>query len=45
MSGGPTALALARWPVCAAIVIVPFVVLGRAQSGGYAPRTYRYAAS
>ncbi|MBI5771879.1 MAG: NADH-quinone oxidoreductase subunit H [Verrucomicrobia bacterium] len=44
MSGGSPALALARWPVCAAIIVVPFVWLGRAQSASYAPRTYRYAA-
>ena len=43
MSHGSTALALARWPVCAALVVVPFVVMGRAQSAGVAPRTYRYA--
>jgi len=37
-------LALARWAVSAAIVIVPFVLLGRRLTAGYAPRTYRYAA-
>lgn len=36
-------LALARWAISAAIVIVPFVILGRRLSAGYAPRTYRYA--
>jgi NADH-quinone oxidoreductase subunit H len=44
MSHGSTALALARWPVCVALVVVPFVVMGRAQTAGVAPRTYRYAA-
>ena len=38
-------LQLLRWAVCLALVIVPFVVMGRAQSAGVAPRTYRYAAS
>ncbi|MBI2814168.1 MAG: NADH-quinone oxidoreductase subunit H [Opitutae bacterium] len=37
-------LALARWAVSAAIIIVPFFLLGRRLSAGYAPRTYRYAA-
>ncbi len=34
---------LVRVAVSAAIVIVPFVVMGRAMTAGYAPRTYRYA--
>jgi NADH-quinone oxidoreductase subunit H len=37
-------LVLVRWGISAAIVIVPFVILGRRLSAGYAPRTYRYAA-
>jgi NADH-quinone oxidoreductase subunit H len=37
-------LVLVRWGVSAAIVIVPFLILGRRLSAGYAPRTYRYAA-
>jgi len=37
-------LVLVRWGVSAAIVIVPFLLLGRRLSAGYAPRTYRYAA-
>src|SRR6185295_14626783 len=37
-------LALARWGISAAIVIVPFFLLGRRLTAGYAPRTYRYAA-
>jgi NADH-quinone oxidoreductase subunit H len=45
MSHGSTTLALARWPVCAALVVVPFILLGRTLSAGVAPRTYRYAAS
>ena len=37
-------LVLVRWGISAAIVIVPFVILGRRLSAGFAPRTYRYAA-
>jgi NADH-quinone oxidoreductase subunit H len=37
-------LVLARWGISAAIVIVPFVLLGRRLTAGQAPRTYRYAA-
>lgn len=37
-------LVFVRWGVSAAIVIVPFLLLGRRLSAGYAPRTYRYAA-
>jgi NADH-quinone oxidoreductase subunit H len=37
-------LAVARWAVSAAIIVVPFFLLGRRLSAGYAPRTYRYAA-
>ncbi len=36
-------LALARWLVSAAIVVVPFVLLGRRLNAGRGPRTYRYA--
>jgi len=36
-------LALVRWAVSAAIVVVPFAILGRRLSGDRAPRTYRYA--
>ena len=36
-------LALARWAISAAIVVVPFVLLGRRLTAGQAPRTYRYA--
>jgi NADH-quinone oxidoreductase subunit H len=37
------ALDVARWVISAALVVVPFVILGRRLSAGYAPRTYRYA--
>jgi len=37
-------LVLARWAISAAIVVVPFVLLGRCLTAGQAPRTYRYAA-
>ncbi len=37
-------LVFVRWGISAAIVIVPFLILGRRLSAGYAPRTYRYAA-
>jgi NADH-quinone oxidoreductase subunit H len=37
-------LVLVRWGISAAIVIVPFLLLGRHLTAGYAPRTYRYAA-
>ncbi len=37
-------LALARWAISAAIIVVPFILLGRRLSAGFAPRTYRYAA-
>lgn len=37
-------LALARWAISAAIIVVPFLLLGRRLSAGFAPRTYRYAA-
>lgn len=36
-------LALARWAISIAIVVIPFVLLGRRLSAGFAPRTYRYA--
>ena len=34
---------LVRWPVAIALVIVPFLLIGRSLSAGVAPRTYRYA--
>ena len=34
---------LVRVAISAAIVVIPFVVMGRAMTAGYAPRTYRYA--
>jgi NADH-quinone oxidoreductase subunit H len=36
-------LQLVRWGVSLAIIIVPFVLIGRRLSGGRAPRTYQYA--
>jgi NADH-quinone oxidoreductase subunit H len=36
-------LQLVRWAVAIALVVVPFVLLGRGLSRGVAPRTYRYA--
>ncbi len=36
-------LQLVRWAISAAVVIVPFLLIGRSLSAGYAPRTYRYA--
>lgn len=37
------ALQLARWAIALALVVGPFVLLGRTLSRGVAPRTYRYA--
>jgi NADH-quinone oxidoreductase subunit H len=37
------ALDVARWGISAALVVIPFVLLGRRLTAGYAPRTYRYA--
>ena len=34
----------ARWAVALALVVIPFVALGRRLSAGLGPRTYRYAA-
>ena len=36
-------LQLVRWAVCLAVVVIPFLVMGRSLSGTFAPRTYRYA--
>ena len=36
-------LQLARWGIALALVLGPFVLIGRRLSRGYAPRTYRYA--
>jgi NADH-quinone oxidoreductase subunit H len=44
LTGGWTGLlAFARWPVAGALVVIPFLVLGRRLSAGLGPRTYRYA--
>jgi NADH-quinone oxidoreductase subunit H len=37
------ALGLVRWVVSAAVVVIPFVIIGRRLSTGLAPRKYRYA--
>lgn len=42
-SGWTGPLQLLRWALSIAIVVVPFVLLGRKLSAGVAPRTYRYA--
>lgn len=36
-------LQLARWALSAALVVVPFLVIGQRLNKGRAPRTYRYA--
>jgi NADH-quinone oxidoreductase subunit H len=36
-------LQFVRWGISAAIVVIPFILMGRALSATYAPRTYRYA--
>ena len=36
-------LAFARWLMAGALVVGPFLVLGRRLSAGLGPRTYRYA--
>jgi len=36
-------LQLVRWAVSAAVILIPFLLLGRTLSAGFAPRTYRYA--
>ncbi len=42
-TGWTGALQLVRWAVAVALVVGPFVGLGRTLSAGVAPRTYRYA--
>jgi NADH-quinone oxidoreductase subunit H len=42
-AGWSPALQVVRWIVSAAIVIVPFIWIGRRLSQGRGPRTYRYA--
>jgi NADH-quinone oxidoreductase subunit H len=39
----PGALQLGRWALALAMVVVPFVVIGRKLTSGIAPRQYRYA--
>jgi NADH-quinone oxidoreductase subunit H len=36
-------LSLVRWAVSAAIVVIPFLLMGRRLTAAHAPRTYRYA--
>jgi NADH-quinone oxidoreductase subunit H len=36
-------LQLVRWALSLAIVVIPFVIMGRSITAGYGPRTYRYA--
>ena len=46
LSAGLTGpLQLVRWAVAIALVVGPFVLMGRRLSAGVAPRTYRYATS
>jgi NADH-quinone oxidoreductase subunit H len=42
-SGWTGPLQLARWAIAIALVVVPFVLIGRKLSSGLGPRTYRYA--
>ena len=42
-SGWSPAMQLVRWPLSAALVVVPFLLIGRRLSSGLGPRTYRYA--
>jgi len=37
------AMDVARWPISAAIIVLPFLVISRRLNKGRAPRTYRYA--
>ncbi len=39
----PPLLQIARWLVAIALVVIPFVLIGRRLSTGLAPRSYRYA--
>ena len=38
-----TALQVVRWIISIAFIVLPFVLMGRRLSRGFAPRTYRYA--
>lgn len=42
-SGWNGPLQFVRWAVAVALVVVPFLVMGRKLSAGIGPRTYRYA--
>ena len=39
----PGAWQLVRWAIALALVLGPFLVMGRKLSAGVGPRTYRYA--
>jgi NADH-quinone oxidoreductase subunit H len=43
-AGHSAVLDLARWPVSAAVALLPFIVLGRRLNAGRGPREYTYAA-
>ena len=44
LSAGWTGLGQgARWAVALALIVIPFVAMGRRLSAGLGPRTYRYA--
>ncbi len=36
-------LQLVRWVISLAVIVIPFVFMGRSLTAGFAPRTYRYA--
>jgi NADH-quinone oxidoreductase subunit H len=42
-SGWSGPLQLVRWAIAVALVVGPFVVMGRRLSAGVRPRQYRYA--
>jgi NADH-quinone oxidoreductase subunit H len=42
-TGWAPGLQIIRWPLALALMVVPFVLLGRKLSRGVGPRTYRYA--
>jgi NADH-quinone oxidoreductase subunit H len=44
-SAWPGPLQIARWLISAAVIVVPFLVIGRRLTGQRAVRTYRYATS
>ncbi|MFA6959684.1 MAG: complex I subunit 1 family protein [Opitutaceae bacterium] len=42
-SGWSGPLQLVRWGVSLAVIVIPFIAMGRTLTAGFAPRTYRYA--